>query len=52
MQKALLIGLAAKINRWWVGVVGFLKSREFTDKQFDPLIDQDWAYVKFITKHL
>lgn len=50
--KGLLIGLVAKINRRWVGVENLLKSNEFTDEQFDPLIDQDWASVKFITKHL
>ncbi|KAI9022858.1 hypothetical protein CLU79DRAFT_148320 [Phycomyces nitens] len=28
-----------------------LKDHEFTNKQFDPLKHQDWAYVKFITEH-
>ncbi|KAI7869658.1 hypothetical protein BDF14DRAFT_1779133 [Spinellus fusiger] len=28
-----------------------LKDHEFTNKQFDPLRHQDWAYVKFITEH-
>lgn len=29
-----------------------LKDHEFTNKHFDPLKHQDWAYVKFITEHL
>ncbi|CAO3655831.1 unnamed protein product [Mucor hiemalis] len=29
-----------------------LKDHELTNKQFDPLIHQDWAFVKFITEHL
>ncbi|CAO3689842.1 unnamed protein product [Rhizopus stolonifer] len=28
-----------------------LDSHEFTNKQFDPLKHQDWAYVKFIAEH-
>jgi hypothetical protein len=29
-----------------------LNSHEFTNKQFDFLKNQDWAYVKFISEHL
>ncbi|GAA5810671.1 hypothetical protein MFLAVUS_004097 [Mucor flavus] len=29
-----------------------LEDHEFTNKRFDPLKHQDWAYVKFITEHL